>query len=483
MTPELLAKYDRPVPRYTSYPTAPHFHAGIGPDDYRGWLAELPAGARLSLYLHVPFCQELCWYCGCHTTVARRYRPVAEYLGLLLAELELVGAALGERRPVSHIHFGGGTPTMLAPADLLALGKRLRQRFAVPDEAEFAVEIDPRRLTRATVAALAGIGVKRASLGVQDVNGEVQEAVNRRQPFALVERAVHLLRHAGIGVKRASLGVQDVNGEVQEAVNRRQPFALVERAVHLLRHAGISGINFDLMYGLPHQTVGRVLQSVEAALRLRPGRIALFGYAHVPWMKRHQRLIDAAALPCAAERAAQFAAAAARLGDAGYVAVGLDHFALPDDSLALALRQGRLRRNFQGYTTDTASALLGCGASAIGSLPGGYVQNAVSIPAYRAAIRAGRLATARGIALAGEDRARRSIIERLMCDFAVDLGGAAGRFAAELAALAPLADADLVSVEDGVIRIRPGARALARTVCAVFDAYLDQGSARHSHAV
>ena len=207
---------------------------GSGRIDYRSRLAELPAGARLSLYLHVPFCQELCWYCGCHTTVARRYRPVAEYLGLLLAELELVGAALGERRPVSHIHFGGGTPTMLAPADLLALGERLRQRFAILDEAEFAVEIDPRRLTRATVAALAGIGVKRASLGVQDVNGEVQEAVNRRQPFALVERAMHLLRDAGI-----------------------------------------LGINFDLMYGLPHQTVGRVLQSVEAALRLRPGRIAL----------------------------------------------------------------------------------------------------------------------------------------------------------------------------------------------------------------
>jgi oxygen-independent coproporphyrinogen-3 oxidase len=184
MTPELLARYDRPVPRYTSYPTAPHFHAGIGPDDYRSWLAELPIGARVSLYLHVPFCRELCWYCGCHTTVARRHRPVTEYLGLLLAELELVGAALGDRRPVSHIHFGGGTPTMLAPADLLALGERLRERFAILNEAEFAVEIDPRHLTGETVA---GIGAKRASLGVQDVNQEVQEAVNRRQPFALVE--------------------------------------------------------------------------------------------------------------------------------------------------------------------------------------------------------------------------------------------------------------------------------------------------------
>ncbi len=365
MNPELLARYDRPVPRYTSYPTAPHFHAGIGPDAYRSWLAELPEDTRLSLYLHVPFCQQLCWYCGCHTTVARRYQPVTEYLDLLLAELDLVGAALGGRGPVSHVHFGGGTPTMIAPDDLRTLGERLRARFDILSDAEFAVEIDPRRLTRETVDALAAIGVNRASLGVQDVNPEVQRAINRWQPFTVVERVVDRLRDAGI-----------------------------------------SGINFDLMYGLPRQTVGGVLQSVEAALRLRPARVALFGYAHVPWMKRHQRLIDESALPGPPERAAQFEAASARLGDAGYVAIGLDHFALPDDSLALALRHGRLRRNFQGYTTDTAPALLGFGASAIGSMPQGYVQNAVPMPAYRDAIRAGRLATARGIALANEDRAR-----------------------------------------------------------------------------
>jgi oxygen-independent coproporphyrinogen III oxidase len=295
MNAELLAKYDRPVPRYTSYPTAPHFHAGIGRDHYRNWLAELPADARLSLYLHVPFCHELCWYCGCHTTVARRYQPVAEYRDLLLRELDLVGAGLGGRRPVGHIHFGGGTPTMLAPDDLRLLGGRLRERFEVLDDAEFAVEIDPRRLTRDTVDALAAIGVNRASLGVQDVNPEVQRAINRWQPFTVVERAVDWLRTAGIG-----------------------------------------GINFDLMYGLPQQTTAQVRASVDVALALRPSRVALFGYAHVPWMKRHQRLIDEATLPDATERAAQFEAAAARLEQAGYVAIGLDHFALPDDSLAVA---------------------------------------------------------------------------------------------------------------------------------------------------
>ena len=442
MSPELLAKYDRPVPRYTSYPTAPHFHAEIGRQDYRDWLAELPPGARLSLYLHVPFCQDLCWYCGCHTTVARRYQPVAKYRDLLLRELDLVGAALGCRRPVGHIHFGGGTPTMLAPDDLCLLGERLRARFQLLGAAEFAVEIDPRRLTRETVDALAAIGVNRASLGVQDVNPEVQLAINRWQPFAIVERAVDGLRTAGIGC-----------------------------------------INFDLMYGLPQQTAARVQASVDAALALRPARVALFGYAHVPWMKRHQRLIDEAALPGAAERAAQFEVAAARLEEAGYVAIGLDHFALPEDSLAVARKQGRLHRNFQGYTTDDAGALLGFGASAIGSLPQGYVQNAVPIPEYRDAIRGGRLATARGIRVSAHDRLRRAIIERLMCDFAVDLNGQTARLAPELEALEPFRTDGLLTIDDGLIRVEPAGRPLIRTICAVFDAHLQRGLARHSRAV
>ena len=442
MNPELLAKYDRPVPRYTSYPTAPQFHAGIGPAACRDWLAEVPAGLPVSIYMHVPFCQELCWYCGCHTTVARRYRPIAEYLELLLDELELVADTLGGPRPVAHVHLGGGTPTMLAPDDLRRLGERLRERFAITADAEVAVEIDPRPLAPETVGALAAIGVTRASLGLQDVNPEVQRAINRWQPFEVTERAVDWLREAGI-----------------------------------------RGINLDLIYGLPHQTVARVLRSVEAALSLRPDRVALFGYAHVPWMKRHQRLIDEAALPGPTERAAQLEAAAARLGEAGYVAIGLDHFALPEDSLAHALREGRLRRNFQGYTTDGAPVLIGLGASAIGSLPHGYVQNAVSLPAYRDMIRAGSLATVRGVALSAEDRRRRAIIERLMCAFAVDLNGSAELFADELEALEPLAADGLVSIEDGVVRVEPQGRPLVRTVCAVFDAYLARGVARHSRAV
>ena len=449
MRPDLLAKYDRPVPRYTSYPTAPHFHGGIGPAEYRAWLGALPPEMRLSLYLHVPFCQSLCWYCGCHTTVARRYDSIAGYLDVLLREIELVAEALGAAHPVSHVHLGGGTPTMLAPHDLERLGRTLRAYFALLEEAEVAVEIDPRALTLAVVDALAGLGVNRVSLGVQDVNPKVQRAVNRRQPTEVVERTVMWLRRAGI---------------------RR--------------------LNVDLMYGLPHQTEALIVRSAEAVLALAPDRIALFGYAHVPWMKRHQRLIDQTALPGPAARAAQFRAAAARLLEAGYVATGIDHFARREDGLARALRHGCLRRNFQGYTTDDAAALLGFGASAIGSLPQGYVQNVVHLASYRQAIGAGDLAVARGIALGAEDQVRRAIIERLMCDYAVDLDVVCARFdwpvhllQPEFAALASFAADGLIEITDRAIAVTSRGRPFVRVICAAFDQYLDEGAGRHSAAV
>lgn len=449
MREDLLAGYDRPVPRYTSYPTAPHFHAGIDAGAYRRWLGELAPETTLSLYLHLPFCRSLCWYCGCHTTVTRRHEPVTDYVAHLLAELDLVSEAMGARHAVGHVHFGGGTPTIAAPADLLRLGLRLRRSFDVRPGAELAIEIDPRELSRETVAALAEIGTTRASLGVQDVN-------------PVVQRAVH----------------------------RDQPFELTERAATWLRAAGIRDLNVDLMYGLPHQTEARVLRSIDAVLGLSPARVALFGYAHVPWMKRHQRLIEEATLPDQRARAAQFDAAAARLREAGYVAIGLDHFALPDDELVIAAREGRLRRNFQGYTTDAAPALIGCGASAIGSLPQGYVQNAVPLAGYRDAIRGGRFATARGIEIDDDDRVRRAVIERLMCQYAVDLDEVCARFAwpvdrlgPELEALAAFEADGLVRVDDHEIWIEPAGRPLVRTVCAVFDRYLESGEARHSRTL
>ena len=449
MKPDLLTKYGWRVPRYTSYPTAPHFHPGVGAETHARWLDEIPSDARLSLYVHIPFCDSLCWFCGCYTKIVNRYAPVAKYLGLLRREIDLVAKRLGCGRPVSHMHWGGGSPTILAPEDAESLAQALRQRFDVLPEAEFTVEVDPRGLVPEMVAALARAGVTRASVGVQDLNPEVQRAVNRWQPIEVTARVVDWLRGAGIG-----------------------------------------GINIDLMYGLPYQNVERVLSTVETVLGLASQRFALFGYAHVPWMKRHQRLIDEAALPTPAERLAQFEAAAARIVGAGYVAIGLDHFARPDDSLAAALHEGRLHRNFQGYTTDDAPVLLGFGASAISALPQGYVQNATPIHAYRDAIDGGGLATVRGIALKHEDHLRRAVIERLMCDLGVDLteicrryGRPPDNFAAELATLAPMEADGLVVVEDSRIRVRAEARPYLRTVCAAFDRYLEAGETLHALAV
>ena len=443
---ELLARADERLPRYTSYPTAPHFTPQIGADAYATWLDTLDPGLPLSLYLHVPFCEQLCHYCGCHTTVANGSERIAHYAQLLMREVELVSDAIGRRQTVSHIHWGGGTPSALAACDFLSISRKIGDRFAIADNAEIAVEIDPRRLS---------------------------------------ER--HLQAFADAGVNRASLGVQDFDPTVQQAIGRIQSFGQTARAVGALRRIGVDRISFDLMYGLPYQTTQSVARSVATALDLNPSRISLFGYAHVPWMKKHQQLIPADALPDGAGRLAQVRTAEAELARAGFVAIGLDHFALPDDPLALALSASRLHRNFQGYTTDTAPALIGLGASSIGSLPEGYVQNAANLKLYREAIERGRFATARGFALSDEDRVRRSIIERLMCDLAVDLADYVSdphtAFAHELASLSKLADDGLVTIEANQLTVPDAMRPFVRQVAAVFDIYLQRSEIRHSRAV
>ncbi len=445
----LLERYARPVPRYTSYPTAPHFTPDVGESTYRDWLARLTPGTPVSLYLHVPFCREMCWYCGCHTKVARRPEPVAQYAGDLRREIELVAGAIPGRLRAAAVHWGGGTPTMLAAEDFFTLMEALRAHFDITDLSEVAVEIDPRDFDRTTAAMLAAAGVGRASLGVQDFDREVQEAVNRLQPYETVARAVELLRDVDIGA-----------------------------------------INFDLMYGLPRQTAEGVARSAELAAGLAPDRIALFGYAHVPWMKKHQRLIDEAALPGALERARQFEVAAARLLDLGYEQIGLDHFARPDDPLAVALRCGGLRRNFQGYTADRAETLIGLGVSAIGSLPEGYVQNDPATGRYAETIRGGRLASVRGVHLKSDDYLRRAVIERLMCDGEVDLaavrrdfGMLAMRFDEEMERLRPMAADGLVRLDGERVRITPSGRPFVRVAAAAFDRYLSRATARHSQAI
>ena len=449
MTPDLLQFLDRRIPRYTSYPTALQFVGEVGGSTYAGWLSALPADAVLSIYLHVPFCTELCLYCGCHTTVVRKYAPVAAYADLIENEIALVGRHLGDRRRVVHMHWGGGTPTMLLPRDFARLTEALRRTFSIARDCEIAVEIDPRTLTCETV-------------------------------FALKEA----------GVTRASIGVQDLEPGVQKAVGRVQSFKQTARAVDWLRDAGIANINLDLMYGLPYQTVETVAATVQRSLALDPDRIALFGYAHVPWMKRHQKLLPEQALPGAIERFAQSQAAAVAAQQAGFRPIGLDHFAKPDDLLARRQQQKRLHRNFQGYTTDEAAALIGFGTSAIGVLPQGYVQNAPSTVAYRDAIQRGCLATVRGRALTEEDRLRRDIIEQLMCNLEVDLAGMAAAwnrslndFATELSEIDALAERGLVHRSDGKITVAEDARPLVRSICAVFDAYLSNQETRYSRAV
>ncbi len=445
----LIAKYDGRAPRYTSYPTAVQFSPAVTAQTYRGWLSELPAADPVSLYLHIPFCARLCWYCGCNTRAVNRHEPISDYVRYLMTEMRMLEEAVPAPLPVNAIHFGGGTPNMLNPEELAVIFGGLREVFRLAPDAEIAAEIDPEVLTRDWVQAAA-----------------VQ------------------------GLNRASLGVQNLAPEVQAAVNRVESFDHIAQCVTWLREARVQSINLDLMYGLPHQTVANTLATVEQILTLRPERLALFGYAHVPWMKTHQQLIDEKALPGAAERLDQSEAAAELLTSHGYVRIGLDHFALPTDSLAIAQAQGELHRNFQGYTTDAAKTLLGIGASSIGNLPQGFVQNIAQELPWRAALDAGDLPIARGVPITDDDRFRGEIIERLMCDFEVDLaevcarhGRSPGELRAEKAQLADFAADGLVELQGERIRVTEAGHTVVRTVCAAFDIYFNAEAGRHSKAL
>lgn len=447
MRPELLKKYAQPVPRYTSYPTAPHFSPKVDADTYRRWLGAIAPGTPLSLYAHVPFCKEMCWYCGCSMKVTKRHAPIERYLDALTHEIETVSGLIGSGHPVTHIHWGGGSPSILEPDDVLRLAGALRRGFTFADDAEFAVEIDPRGLDQARVDAFAEAGVNRVSIGVQDFDTAVQTAINRMQSFEMTEWVVQAFRARGV-----------------------------------------KSINIDLVYGLPHQDMSTLDKTLNHVLSLRPDRIALFGYAHLPSRIVHQRLIDEAALPDMEQRFEQANRAADRLISAGYVGVGLDHYALPTDSLVT----GNLHRNFQGYTTDTASALIGLGASSIGRLPQGYVQNATPIGDYERRVANAGLATVRGHALSLDDEARALVIERLMCDFRFPteelrqrFGNAAEPIIGEAEMLVQRDSDDLIE-RDGDkpgFRVTDKGRLFVRSICSAFDSYLGQGKAQHSSGI
>ena len=436
------------APRYTSYPTALQFSAEVDAGIHADWLSEI-GPEPVSLYVHVPFCRRLCWYCGCNTKATGRTQPVTAYAETLLREIELTASAIGRPLTAAALHFGGGSPDSLAPDDLKAIVTRLTEHFRLASDAEFAAELDPAHVSAAWIAMAGRLGLNRASLGVQTFAPHVQAAINRPQSFEVVDR-----------------------------VTRR------------LREAGVSSINFDLMYGLPHQSVADVLETIDDALRLAPDRLAVFGYAHVPWARPLQRLIPDEALPGPAERLEQSERAAERLVGQGYVRIGLDHFALPNDPLTQAFDQGRLRRNFQGYTADQANALIGFGPSAISRLPQGYAQNAPATRDWAEAIEAGRLATARGVALGASDDLRAEIIENLMCYGEADLdracrrwGAAPAALAAEHEAIARFETLGLVELDGEHVRLTEAGRPLVRTVCTAFDRYFDSGLRRHAAAL
>jgi len=449
-TRELIERYDVHAPRYTSYPTAAQFTPAVGEAQWTEWLKAAQAGEAVSLYVHIPFCKRLCWYCGCNTRAVNRESVITSYVDLLLREADLVVARMGRRPRVGSIHFGGGTPNMLPPNELERLYAGLADRFDLTDCFEIAAELDPEVLTPEWI-----------------------EAAGR------------------IGLSRASLGVQDLSPDVQAAVNRPERFETIQWAVAALREQGVSSINLDLMYGLPLQTIEHVVTTLGLVTTLRPERIALFGYAHVPWMKPHQKLIRDEDLPGADVRFAQSRAATRYLVGKGWQAIGLDHFALPHDSLAAAAdRAGRLHRNFQGYTTDAAPVLIGLGASAIGRAPGGYAQNHTVERDWRAAVERGELPVARGVALTGLDAFIGEIIERLMCDFVVDVPAIAQRRRQDMAAVAgawPALDRfrrdGLVVVDDGVVQVTARGRPFVRAVCAVFDPDAARIQQRHARVV
>jgi len=439
----------RSVPRYTSYPTAPHFVQDFSVKTYERWLGELPEAASISLYLHVPFCDELCWFCACRTQGSRMYYPVTRYLAQLEREIARVAELTGGGHRITQMHWGGGSPTVLHPGDIRRIARHVREHFPRSAEAEFAVEIDPRDMTPQRVEALKDAGLTRASIGVQDFDPKVQAAIGRHQGYEMTRDVIAALR--GIGV---------------------------------------TGVNIDLLYGLPQQTEDSLARTIEQVIGIGPDRIALFGYAHVPWMAKRQKLIDEDVLPGPGERQAQAALAARMLAEAGYTSIGIDHFARPGDSLARARDDGTLRRNFQGYTVDPADALLAFGASAIGFLPQGYVQNDPATAVYQLRIEDGGLATRRGFALTLDDRVRRDAIEEILCQFRLDLNQLGARYgdfveplretAARLMETAPAAS---LTPLNGGFAIAPEWHSRTRLIAAEFDAYFQRQPARHSLAV
>ena len=444
LAPALLEKYSKAGPRYTSYPTAPYFTESFGEAD---WLAELrqtqDRGRDLSLYVHIPFCDTLCWYCGCNMVATKKYDKATHYLDHLFREIDQVAALTSPARKARQFHWGGGTPTYLKPDDIRRLYAHIAGRFTIAPDAEISCEVDPRELTREHVRALRESGFNRLSLGVQDLDETVQKAVNRVQPESLI---------------------REVYG--------------------WMREEGFTSINLDLMVGLPHQSVETFRPTLDKIIALAPDRLAVFNYAHVPWMKKHQELLDEAALPKLPERLALQQLIMERLNAAGYVYIGMDHYARPDDELVKARESKTLYRNFQGYTTHKNCDIIAFGASSISQTEEVFVQNVKKLPDYYRLVEEGRLPVERGLRVTREDRLRRDAITRVMCDLELDKAAFGQQwdidfdrhFADAFDELKDMAADGLVVLTPEKITVTDIGRIFLRNIAMPFDAYLKQAA-------
>jgi len=442
-TLELLQKYSVPGPRYTSYPTAPYFHTGFAEADWTEALAAPAADRGLSLYAHIPFCDSLCYYCGCNMVATHDYSKTRPYLAALDREMARAAEHVDRRRVARQLHWGGGTPTYLNPDDIRRLMDMTRQHFTLADDAEVSCEVDPRELSFAHLAALREMGFNRVSFGVQDMDPAVQQAVNRIQSEYLIQTVLDWSRELGF-----------------------------------------TSINLDLIVGLPKQTVDSFRRTLDRVMVWAPDRLAVFGYAHVPWMKKHQKLINEADLPDLATRLGLQQAVNETLGAAGYINIGLDHFAHPEDELVRAQQNKTLWRNFQGYTTHKDCDILAFGASSISQTADAYMQNEKNLKRYQEHVGATGFSVERGLKLTRDDQIRRDAITRVMCDLELDFAAFgsewgisfASYFSDAMADLKPLADDGLVSVSADRISVTPTGRLFLRNIGMCFDRYLKESS-------
>jgi len=455
ITPELLSRYDRPGPRYTSYPTAPQFHDGFTHEDYSRALERAAdrSDDPLSLYVHIPFCEARCTYCGCSVVISPHRGPEERYLDSVERELAMIASRLGGRRRLAQLHWGGGTPTFLTPDQSRRLFDAITTHFEVDTGAEVAIEVDP-----------------------------------------CVTCDEHLVALRELGFNRVAMGVQDFDPKVQAAVQRVQPLELTRTLADRSRELGFESVNIDLIYGLPHQTPDSFSRTVELAVEhLSPDRVAVFSYAHVPWIKPHQKALEGLPLPRGWEKFVLFRAAANSFLAAGYRFIGMDHFAKPDDELSRALDSGELHRNFMGYTVQPAPDMIGAGITSIGDVAGCYVQNDKNLARYQRAIAAGTFAVERGLERSPEDELRGAVIRRLICTFRLDHDWVRDSFGVDptqhfadaLEALRPFADDGLVDLDGAGVRVLPKGRMFIRNICMPFDAYLkrDEGKQLYSRTV